>query len=81
MLYWISFIDEEKPKGQAFIGVAIVRAPSIDDAIKESHRLGVNPGGQAMVIRVPELYAGYTNRLMSKEEIAKMEIVVRGGCN
>lgn len=81
MLYWISFVDESKPVGQAFVGVAIVRARNQEDAIKESWRLKLNPGGQACIIRVPELYADYTNRLMNKEEIMKMELVIRGGCN
>lgn len=47
-LWWLSFADEDKPKGEGFLGVCIVRASHIVEAANVAHELGINPGGQCL---------------------------------
>lgn len=41
--WWLSFADET-----GFLGAAIVRGVDAHDAVRRSHRLGLNPGGEVM---------------------------------
>lgn len=44
--YWLSFADSDLPKGQQFLGALIVDdCVNLADAIEQSHRAKVNPGG------------------------------------
>lgn len=53
MIYqWLSFADPTAPKGTQFIGCAIVIADDFETAMRESRRLGCNPGGEAMGVAV-----------------------------
>lgn len=65
--YYTSFAGEK-----GFLGATIVLACGPVTAILESHRLGINPGGEAMTIKVPNgkeaLIEGKTNRLLTREE-------------
>src|SRR5579872_5489004 len=67
MWYWLSFADEEK----GFLGVAIVRARSIDEAITRAWELGINPGGEVQSSKfeqAPEFEA-YENQLLDKTQL------------
>ena len=44
--WWLSFADGSLPEGQQFLGVAIVREHGPARAIRRSHELGINPGGE-----------------------------------
>jgi hypothetical protein len=44
-LWWLSFADPDLPEGSQFLGVVIVQAATLEDAVTRSHLLGVNPGG------------------------------------
>jgi hypothetical protein len=64
--YYISFSDGH------FLGACIVRAQGPTTALARSHALGINPGGQALMARVPdhvELPSGVTDRLLSREDL------------
>lgn len=44
--WWLSFADGERPTGQQFLGVAVVRAAGFGLAVMRTHALGINPGGE-----------------------------------
>jgi hypothetical protein len=56
-LWWMSFVDpdlsappeDQRPGTGGFLGVAIVQADTIEDAMTVSHVTGVNPGGQISI--------------------------------
>jgi hypothetical protein len=53
-LYYLSFCDPDKPKGQQFLGATIVEADSSLDAVSKTHRLKINPGGEVMIVELEE---------------------------
>lgn len=63
--WWLSFADDS-----GNLGCCIVYAKNFDEALKKSHHLEINPGGevQAMVIHDP-LGPYEVDRLYSKTEI------------
>jgi len=77
-LWWLSFgePDEEKPwwkfwrkpKEGDFLGVVIVQAPDIHEAVQVAWRKKINPGGE--VCGIPILNADFNdlNRLIAAEE-------------
>lgn len=76
LTWWLSFAEDR------FLGVAIVRAPTWLDAVRRTHRLGINPGGQVSweqlgteeAVRVP---AGWLDRLLTREECAELERLMK----
>lgn len=77
MLHWLSFADTDLPKGQQFLGVAIVEASSFPEAVMISHMLGFNPGGQVAGTEIPDHAPQpaehWRDRLLTKADIAKLE--------
>lgn len=49
MLWYISFVEDE-----TFAGATVVEAVSAEHAIMVATARGLNPGGEALVIEVPE---------------------------
>jgi hypothetical protein len=47
--WWLSFCDDVQ-----FLGVAIVEAPDIRQALLAAKRAGCNPGGEVLARRIPE---------------------------
>ena len=78
--WWISFADGDLPKGQQFLGVAIVQGFGFGSATMAAHRLGINPGGEAQGLPFPEWTgeppAEYQNRLLQRDELAKLELII-----
>jgi hypothetical protein len=75
--YWLSFVDNDRPQGQRFLGGCLVEATSAQDAVLEAWAQQCNPGGEvAMVEITPEYEANIAkfqlNHLYSKAEIAAM---------
>lgn len=76
-LFWLSFCDTERPKGQQFLGVVMVRAPTLLEAIKAAWALEINPGGAIESHHLPDgkTHAGaevpekWIGRLLSKPEV------------
>lgn len=74
-LWWLSFADPDKPKGQRFLGVCIVEARGPASAMLEARRRGCNPGGEIENWMLPdtdstrEKVGPYMNRLLSKDEV------------
>lgn len=70
-LYWLSFVDDERPKGSQFLGAAIVEAENSLDAVRVAHHLGCNPGGEVAIRKFPpgvEVRAEDIGRLMLRPE-------------
>lgn len=49
-LYWLSFVDTDHPDGDRFLGVAIVQGTGVEDAVATTWALGINPGGEVMIV-------------------------------
>jgi hypothetical protein len=64
--YYISFADDK------FLGAVFIEAPCFQLAPFMAALFGVNPGGEAMIVDLPdraEIPAKWMNKLMSKEDI------------
>ncbi len=73
-LWWLSFCDPERPKGEQFLGVAIVEATDIVSAAQVAYALGCNPGGEIRGFPISEKHWAATGpewrgRLLTKEEV------------
>lgn len=79
-LWWLSFTDpaktpppdEQVPGGQSFLGVVIVEAPTLEDAITRSHLLGANPGGEVAVmgpLTPGSIGEEWRDRLLTADEV------------
>jgi len=44
--WWLSFMDPKKPAGSRFLGVIVIEAASFDMAIRTTHAMWINPGGE-----------------------------------
>lgn len=53
--FWLSFCDPHKPAGEQFLGVAIVEADSVRDAIQTAWAHGCNPGGEVQTVVLPPI--------------------------
>jgi hypothetical protein len=84
--WWMSFCDpakapprrKQRPGGPSFLGVVIVQAPSLEDAITWSHLLGVNPGGQIEIVGpIPAgmIGAEWHNRLLNRAEAESIQVL------
>lgn len=69
-LWWLSFADPARPKGQQFLGVSVVRAESFTQAVFQARSLGINPGGQVQGFEVESgtIPEGDIERLLSRDE-------------
>ena len=73
--WWMSFCDLDKPKGEQFIGVAIVVAPGFMHAHQRAWSLGINPGGQIQAYQVEGVGVQYHDRLLSRAELEAAGLV------
>jgi hypothetical protein len=80
--YWLSFVNNERPKGDRFVGALLIEAPSFDLAIVRSLMDGLNPGGDVEGFAVAPEYEGrvailreegMTYRLLSKAEALSID--------
>lgn len=51
--FWLSFCDATRPPGTQFLGVVLVDAESLSEAITWAWLTGCNPGGEIRTMRVP----------------------------
>lgn len=49
MYYFLSFVNQEINEN---MGVCIVDAPNLDEAIRKAWKLGINPGGQVSFAKI-----------------------------
>lgn len=80
--WWLSFVDRIDQAVAVQLGVAIVPATSLEDAIDASHRMGCNPGGEVAGhplpshVRIPYQLAC---RLLDAAEAAEASVALLGG--
>lgn len=71
-LWYMSFCDPRKPKGQQFLGALILEAHSFEEALIISHLTKLNPGGEIQYFEIyeeaREFCHPYMNRLMQRAE-------------
>jgi hypothetical protein len=48
--FWLSFADRQSEGSDRFLGVVIVAAADGDQAVTRSHELGLNPGGEVLMM-------------------------------
>jgi hypothetical protein len=84
-LYWLSFCDSDRPKGQQFLGACLVPAGETGDhkadlriALQNAWLLGCNPGGEVRFQPVPATVESHirdfwVGRLLTREEAQKFE--------
>lgn len=66
-LWWLSFADAAKPRGEQNLGVIITEAESLADAIEKCWRLGINPGGEIMAMWLgPEAEGNVPPRMLDR---------------
>lgn len=69
--WWMSFAGDD-----GFLGVAIVSGATFDDALRETWRLKINPGGEVMAYplsesRDPNVAKLERNKLLSRAELER----------
>lgn len=89
-LWWLSFVDPDRPEGQRFLGVTVMDydlpegVEALRDIVElvltEAWRRQCNPGGAAQVTKLEELADAvtpmtYRNRILMKPEVAELERV------
>lgn len=76
--FWLSFADPDKPRGEQFLGVVMLQARDLRHAHMESHRLGLNPGGEVLIYPVAEPPESYRYRVLSRMEAGLLgDVMVR----
>jgi hypothetical protein len=75
--WYLSFATDE----EGFLGACVVEADEFDDALRKSHILAINPGGEVMGMLVPNDARDNLplNKLMSKAELASYGPIKRMG--
>src|SRR5438477_12296433 len=79
-LMWMSFVDPDKPEGQRFLGVVILRARSVTEGITLAHRLKINPGGEVITVELPPdcpVPEDYKGRLLTREDTERLAVEMR----
>ena len=54
-IWWMSFADSDRPDGEQFLGVALVEASSLSEAMTRSWLTKCNPGGEVQSVEIPPL--------------------------
>jgi hypothetical protein len=79
-LWWMSFADPGRSKGQQFLGLVILEAPTPREAMQKAWDMEINPGGQIMFIELPNEmkaeYERYMNRLLQKVDLIDIGVAV-----
>lgn len=68
-VFYLSFVAEPE---DVFLGVVITEARDMLDAVKKTHHLKINPGGQVLFVEVPPEEIPerrYFDRLLQKKDI------------
>ncbi|HEY1645461.1 MAG TPA: hypothetical protein VGF75_03680 [Candidatus Saccharimonadales bacterium] len=69
----MSFVDEVEGK-DTFLGAIITESNSPVEAVKKTWKLKINPGGEVLIVEIPEdrkLDSRFLDRLLTREECAE----------
>lgn len=77
-IWWPSFADDTRPKGEQFLGAVMVRALTFIEAVRVSHILKLNPGGEVQGTPCPAKIVAlvppaWVERLLSREEVKQFD--------
>jgi hypothetical protein len=76
-LFYISFARAKAEGG--FLGGTVVEADDAPGALAEATRRGLNPGGEAQIVRVPDANVNApTIRALHNRLASKAELLARG---
>ena len=53
-MYWLSFVDRDRPENQQLLGVLITPEDDILEAVMWAHKHNVNPGGEVFGSQWPD---------------------------
>ena len=70
--WYLSFVDDQRVPGNQWLGACIVEGCDMADAVRNSHRLGCNPGGEVMIILMPpdtSVPSEFCNRLLTIDDV------------
>lgn len=71
--FYLSFVHLDKPEGEKFVGCTAVQAEDEKDAIRQSWKHKVNPGGEVAILNMgdelPEEGRSFLNRFVPREEV------------
>lgn len=70
VLWWCSFAGTDR-----HLGVAVVAAPGVVHAVRRTHELGINPGGEVGVVPIPArgIPEAYRDRLLTRAEARELD--------
>jgi hypothetical protein len=76
---WMSFAGDD----DVFLGVIISDELDFVEAVKKSHRLNINPGGQIAGFEIPKSEINESDlwALFSKEELINKDYITDGQCS
>jgi hypothetical protein len=79
VFWWLSFCDPDKPTGSQFIGVIVVKAHGLTDALTKCNAMMINPGGEVKGFEIPDteetrkrLVPEVLNKLITREDMVKL---------
>lgn len=75
---WLSFADPHLPKGEQFLGVAIVPGANVVQAAVNAGLLCCNPGGEVLGVEIPEEHLpapALRGRLLSKADLEEHDLL------
>ena len=75
-IFWLSFCSEKSDEKEAFLGACYIEAKNDLDAVRKTHELKINPGGQVLIMPIPPLTSvpsKYMNKLLSIKEIQDID--------
>ena len=73
--FWLTFSDPDASYDKRFLGVAIFdldeseHEASMIEIVRRAWKLGINPGGQALVQEVESIPDEYKNRLITDDAL------------
>lgn len=74
-LRWLSFADPNRPEGEQYLGAVIIDAPDFLTAVKLTHWMQINPGGEVVEFgcdpaKLEErVSASHRGRLLSRADL------------
>lgn len=78
-LFWMSFANPDREKGQQFLGVILIEADIAKNALWKTWRLKLNPGGEVQFTTFEEgeytvklIPLVYRNRLLNRTEVEQL---------
>ena len=84
-VWWLSFADPDLEDDQQFLGACLVKAKGPAGAVRVSHELGINPGGQVEavggIVIAAAIEAEWTNRLLTKPQCEELNRLLKPSVN